>query len=105
MLGLISAALYQGDHLVSIPVIPYLSNLDIARASGWVEAGVFQKQVAALFGVSQSTISKQVTNIHETDDGKDHDMGVPRTQHPQGRQAHHPYITESGIAFFQRFFR
>lgn len=40
---------------MSIPIIPYLSNLDIARAGGRVEAGVFQKQVAALFGVSQST--------------------------------------------------
>ena len=55
---------------------------------GQLQAGVPQNQVAALFGVSPSTLSKRKAKLHITGDVKDirevgREVGVPRRRHPK----------------------
>jgi len=59
--------------------MPRLSNVEKARAIGQIEAGVPQKDVAALFGVSPGTISKWKAKFQETGDVKDR----PRSGRPK----------------------
>ncbi|KAJ8268067.1 hypothetical protein COCON_G00132390 [Conger conger] len=63
---------YSGQ-LVSAPRIgmPCLSDLNKARAIGKFQARVPQKQAAASFGVSPSTISKLKAKFHEMGDVRD----------------------------------
>ncbi|KAL7837651.1 hypothetical protein SRHO_G00273620 [Serrasalmus rhombeus] len=51
--------------------MPCLTDLDRAHAIGQLQAGVPQNQVAALFGVSPSTISKLKAKFHITGDVRD----------------------------------
>ena len=51
---------------------------------GQLQAGVQQNQVAALFGVSPSTLSKLKAKFHITGDVKDRrEVGVPRRRKPK----------------------
>ena len=59
--------------------MPRLTDLDRARAIGQLQAGVPQNQVAALFGVSPSTISKVKAKFHITGDVRDR----PRSGRPK----------------------
>ena len=59
--------------------MPRLTDLDRARAIGQLQAGVPQNQVAALFGVSPSTISKVKAKFHIMGDVRDR----PQSGHPK----------------------
>lgn len=64
--------------------MPRLTDLDRARAIGQLQAGVPQNQVAALFGVSPSTISKLKAKFHITGDVRDRPRsGRPKKTTPQ----------------------
>lgn len=76
---------YSGQ-LVSTPTIgmPHLTVLDRARAIGQLQAGVSQNQVAALFGVSPSTICKLKAKFYITGDVRNRPQsGRPKKTAPQ----------------------
>jgi len=58
--------------------MPRLSELEKARAIGQIEAGVPQKDIAAQFGVSPSTISKLKVKFRDAGEVKD----MPRSGRP-----------------------
>uniref|UniRef100_A0A8C5BFR5 Insertion element IS150 protein InsJ-like helix-turn-helix domain-containing protein n=1 Tax=Gadus morhua TaxID=8049 RepID=A0A8C5BFR5_GADMO len=76
--------------------MPRLTDLDRALAIGQLQAGVPQNQVAALFGLSPSTLSKLKAKFHITGDVKDRPRsGRPKKMMPQEDDAprrpfHHP---------------
>ena len=64
--------------------MPRLTDLDRALAIGQLQAGVPQNQVAALFGVSPSTLSKLKAKFYITGDVKDRPRsGRPKNTIPQ----------------------
>ena len=64
--------------------MPRLTDLDKALAIGQLQAGVPQNQVAALFGVSPSTLSKLKAKFHITGDVTDRPQsGRPKKTTPQ----------------------
>ena len=60
----------RGEQNLSVKMVK-LSSVDQARAIGHLEAGLTQWDVAVLFGVSQSTISKLRLRYRDTHDVKD----------------------------------
>ena len=62
-----------------IKIMPHLSSLERGMAIGQLQAGVQQNVVAATFGVSQATISKQQRRYQDTDDVRDR----PRSGRPR----------------------
>uniref|UniRef100_A0A4W6C8R9 Transposase Tc1-like domain-containing protein n=1 Tax=Lates calcarifer TaxID=8187 RepID=A0A4W6C8R9_LATCA len=64
--------------------MPRLTDVDRARVIGQLQAGVLKNQVAALFGVSLSTISKLKAKFHITGDVRDRPRsGCPKKTTPQ----------------------
>ena len=73
--------------------MPRLSNVEKARAIGQIEAGVPQKDVAALFGVSPGTISKWKAKFQETGDVKDRPRsGRPKKKNYAARRPLHHLV-------------
>ena len=77
--------------------MPRLTDLDRALAIGQIQASVPQNQVAALFGVSHSTLSKLKVKLHITGEVKDRPRsGRPKKTTPQ--EDH--FITMSALTDF-----
>ena len=78
--------------------MPRLTDLDKALAIGQLQAGVPQNQVAALFGVSPSTLSKLKAKFHIMGDVKDRPQsGRPKKTTPQEER----FITLSALSLLQ----